>query len=98
MNKILLALVCAAALLAGCNENDPPKKGISYEVTNRYDMPAGLSGCTVYLVEGNSFATNLSVMRCPNSTTSTTYASGKTHKTVIVVDGIEYEATKKETK
>lgn len=56
-------------------------------------MPDGLKDCVVYYISDER-AQNITVMRCPNSTTSTNYTvqSGKTttHKTTIVVDGVEY--------
>lgn len=57
-------------------------------------LPKELKDCRLFQIEVGTLDT-MRAMRCPNSTTSVNYPSGKTRKTVIVVDGIEYEAVKK---
>ena len=53
------------------------------------NLPEGLKDCKIYGIQnGNSIS--LSVVRCPNSTVSTTYKSGKTTTTTVVIEGKKY--------
>lgn len=80
-----LVLMCAAclclSLLAGC-EN-------SYNTINFPVLPDELKDCKFFHVE-NSSGAHVCVVRCPNSTTSTTYTAGKMRTTSVVIDGVEY--------
>ena len=59
------------------------------EETSSFTLPEGLKDCKIYGIQnGNSMS--LSVVRCPNSTVSTTYKSGKTTVTTVVIDGKKY--------
>lgn len=77
-----LLLVVTSLMLGGC-------KAETTEHTQEYVLPAELQDCKVYSLHstGNEF---IRIVRCPNSTTSATYTSGKRQATTIVVDGIEY--------
>lgn len=77
--KIVFVIV-AVAVLAGC--------GPSSEVTN-YPMPPELSDCSQYRLS-NGVGSGIVVVRCPNSTTSTTHPVGKSKSTTVVIDGVEY--------
>lgn len=55
-------------------------------------MPKELADCRVYAVE-NTAGNRITVMRCPNSTTTTESPSGKSKAYVVVIDGVEYELT-----
>lgn len=78
MLKILIPAL-AVNLLAGCSP--------SIEVAE-YPMPTELADCTQHrLSDGFN---KIIVVRCPNSTTSTTHRVGKTSRTNIVIDGVEY--------
>jgi hypothetical protein len=46
-------------------------------------LPMELKECTFYYLEGTNLS-KLTVVKCPNSTVSTTYLSGKTNATVVV--------------
>lgn len=74
--KILTALVVALAFtaLAACT---PENK----DVTGTFKLPEGLSDCTIYDLKSTN-ASSLTVVRCPNSKVSTSYAQGKAMKYV----------------
>ena len=85
MSKSRLAIfVAIACLLSAC---DPSAKQVTFPV-----LPDELKDCTFHYISGG--LNGITVARCPNSTTSTTYRSGKTTRTTVVIDGVEY--TKKE--
>ncbi len=85
MSKSRLALsVAIACLLSAC---DPSAKQVAFPV-----LPNELKDCTFHYISDGNYG--ITVARCPNSTTSTTYLSGKTARTTVVIDGVEY--TKKE--
>ena len=83
MIKFITAITIISFLL-GCT---PKTKNIE----SNYDIPEELSDC-VFLNMRDTKASEIKVVRCPNSTTSVNYASGKTTQSVIVVDGVEYVA------
>ena len=77
--KTLFALALACTL-AAC---DPHAEQVVFPV-----LPDALKDCTFHYV--SSGGNGITVARCPNSTTSTTYPSGKTKRTSVVIDGAEY--------
>lgn len=81
MKKMLLFITML--MLTGCES--------SYEEQTFPVLPTELVGCKFFQLE-NSDGIRISVARCPSSTTSTTYQSGKTHRTAVVIDGVTYEA------
>ena len=85
MIKFITAITIISFLL-GCT---PKTKSIESD----YDIPKELSDCT-FLSLRDTVTNSIKVVRCPNSTTSVNYASGKTTQSVIVVDGVEYVAKK----
>lgn len=80
MKKLLIIASIALAII-GCT---PSAKDIS----EQYTLPEELSDCTITYLQGKY--TYLNVVRCPNSTTSTTYRVGKTTQTTVVIDGETY--------
>lgn len=59
------------------------------DTTFRYDLPPELSDCKSYLVapkEKSSMVPELYVIRCPNSSTATTYSSGKSRFNITVTE------------
>lgn len=66
-------IIIAALLIAGCT---PETK----EISANYVLPKGLEDCQIY--EMSAPTARLYVVRCPNSTTSTTTTSGKTTNSV----------------
>lgn len=81
MKRLLIALLAAMAV-AGCSD--------SARTVNFPAMPADFADCKVVRVS-NSNGAELTLARCPNSTT-TTRTTGKNPRTTIVVDGKTYEA------
>lgn len=79
--KKLLIIASIALAITGCT---PSAKDIS----EQYTLPEELKDCTITYLQGKY--TYLNVVRCPNSTTSTTYPVGKTTQTTVVIDGETY--------
>jgi hypothetical protein len=75
MRVITVLTLGLAVLAAGCEPS------VS---TPHFPLPPELQDCNLFdLSDGN---TSITIARCPNSTTSTTYQSGKTRRTSVVVD------------
>lgn len=68
-------------LLAGCT---PSAQEQTFPV-----VPEGLKDCKFYKLTDES-ANTIRVVRCPGSSTSMNYQTGKTRSNSIVVDGVEY--------
>jgi hypothetical protein len=106
MNYIVkLVLVFSAAFtpavfIAGCTGEPTPPETV--DIAKAYDMVGPLEGCSLHYAKPTSkgYYPGLHVVRCPGTaTTSTTHVGVKGFKTVtIMIDGVEYEATKKEKK
>lgn len=78
MKKLTVAVtVVTAALLTGCDSN-------TSSITHRYVLPPELSKCKIYDMSNGT--NSIKVVHCPNSTTTTSYRSGKTHKNVTIID------------
>lgn len=84
MKKIVLMFVLLLTVV-GCSPS-------SKELVD-YPLPSDLKDCKIYEISNGS--SRIKIVRCPNSTTSTTYQAGKTRKTVITIDGLEYELSPK---
>ena len=82
----LLMVVIGVVMLTGCEPSYEEK------TQNFTQLPVELKDCKFYYVSSNT-GSNLNIVRCPNSTVSTTYKSGKTTLTTVVIDGKKYEAT-----
>lgn len=63
-----LLLVCFT--MCSCKEE-------TKQVTRQYELPDDLSSCKVYEMSGNGSLRTLTVVHCPNATTSTTHSCGK---------------------
>jgi hypothetical protein len=83
MKKIIL-LICLA--LTACTPSASEKR--------MPVMPKGLEDCSVYTINDGELGV-YTVFRCPDSTTTTSYKEGKTTKTVVVIDGKEYQEVTK---
>ena len=85
INRWILAVLMALTglVLGGC-------KAETEERTGEYALPAGLQDCQVYRMTSGANGSFLYVVRCPNSATSTTFRSGKTNQTAVVIDGVTY--------
>ena len=77
MKTILLCLACLA--LVACS----PSASESSHTTIMQNV-AGLEGCKAYTVD-NGRLQIITVVRCPNSSTSTTRSTGKSSQTTNVV-------------
>ncbi len=71
-----LALI-AALLLAGCD-------AYTDDVSDRYQLPKGLQDCEVYRMTA-SRGKDLYVIRCPNSTTTTSYQDNKQEVNTVTI-------------
>lgn len=65
MKKLILT-IAAIVGLCGCADDPHTKTKV---ITGWYVLPEGLKDCTIYRLEGGPIIT---VVRCPNSETSTT--------------------------
>jgi hypothetical protein len=80
--KLILAL-STLVMLVGCD-------GTQQTAMTTLDLKQvrGLEDCTYYVVDPGGTHNIVTVIRCPNSTTSTSYVQGKVP--VLVIDGVEY--------
>lgn len=86
MNKFVrISLAATAVVLAGCSP--------SYESMSMPVLPDELKDCKFYHVSNGEIS--MRIVRCPNSATSTTYTSGKTTRTDVVIDGVAYRPVEK---
>jgi hypothetical protein len=81
------AIILAVLVLSGCKN--------SYSDANFPVRPPELEDCKFFHLS-NSDASHITVVRCPNSTTSTT-SGGKHKRTAVVIDGVEYHAPESNT-
>lgn len=84
MKKIIL--IFSIIGIVGCSDG--------YHERNFPVRPDELKDCKIYQLE-SSGGGSITVVRCPQSATSTTYKSGKTTVNTVVIDGVEYEKAKK---
>lgn len=82
--KTKLIILLSTIMLGACT---PSYKSMDYPI-----RPEELKDCGFYGLR-NSLGDHITVVRCPNSTT-TSRAGGKHDREVVVIDGVEY--TKKE--
>ena len=80
--KLLLVLV-VVALLSACS---PSVKPSGYE--SILQTSPGFEDCKVAIVSDG--ISTITVVRCPFSSTTVKQPSGKSTKTVVVIDGVEY--------
>lgn len=69
-------IIIAALLITGCTPE-------TTEISDTYSLPKGLQDCQIYQMSGS--IARLYVVRCPNSTTSTTTTSGKITTSVATI-------------
>ena len=67
-----------AVMLSGCAPSAEER------TANFTVMPEGLKDCKVYRISDGS--ENITVVRCPNSSTTSSNRIGKTKKTVTTID------------
>lgn len=81
MKKILVVL--SVLLLNGCSDQ------IIEDANFKNTVPAGLADCKLFK-NADPMSSTIKIVRCPNSTTNTTYRVGKTTNSTVVIDGVEY--------
>ena len=74
----MFSILIFAMSMTGCEKE-------AKESTANYDMPEGLKDCKVFSLKNDS-GSWITVVRCPLSSTSTTYSSGKSTATATVVE------------
>lgn len=74
MKKIILV---SLLLLTGCEAKTTEKRN--------FILPGGMEDCKVYAMNDDRM-TRVIVVRCPNSSTSTSYSCGKTTCNASVID------------
>lgn len=80
--KKLLTITFIAIAFYGCTPS-------AEDISEQYTMPEELKDCTITQLR-NAKLMHLNVVRCPNSSTSTTYPVGKTTNTTVIIDGETY--------
>ena len=85
MKKFLVILIMSLAITA-CSPT-------ASETSDSYKIPEELNDCKFFYLYSPS-KSGLNVVRCPNSSVSTTYMQGKTPTTTVTIDGVIY--TRKE--
>lgn len=79
MNKLLITGLLLS--LVGC--------GSSYEEEHFSAIPPELADCKFFTLRDDM--SYLRVVRCPMSETTVQYSSGKSKRTAVTIDGVEYE-------
>jgi hypothetical protein len=87
MRIITLCALGFALLAAGCQP--------SVTVPD-YPLPTELSDCKLFKLSNG--IDDITVARCPNSTTSTTFREGKHDETAVVVDGVAPDSPSPESR
>lgn len=86
MKKLSIVVLLAFAVISGCDY------GVDTYSNNRpakyYALPDQLKDCISYRIM-DKHEPNVTVFRCPNSTT-TTMDDTKQHNTTVIIDGVEY--------
>lgn len=82
MNKSLVYTSAILITLTGCSDRATEMR---FPV-----LPTELKDCKIFRLS-NREGDAINVARCPNSTTTTEYSSGKAKVNSIVVDGVEYK-------
>jgi len=77
--KILFTL--CFSILISCDQNAK-----SIDVGWEYDMPNGLTDCSVFLLKHKGMGNYLYVVRCPHSNVSTNWISRKSNQSASVVE------------
>ncbi len=75
--KKLFGIALVLIMVAGCGS-----KAVEYTPPV---IPADLQDCKFYSMRTNGY--NMRVVRCPNSSVSTTFSQGKSTTTTVTIDG-----------
>lgn len=87
MKKSFFVIMSLVLVLTGCSKE-------TKNITEKFILPDGLKDCQVYFLQSSAI-NHIKVVRCPNSDTTTSYSSGKTRRSVTVVE--EKEVSLKES-
>lgn len=80
MNKLMiLYIICVVLVLSACTPT-------AREATHNYKLPSELSDCKIFRLMNDS-GDVMYVMRCPNSSTTTNYSTGKTSRSITLIEG-----------
>lgn len=79
IKKVILALAVVGCSLSAQARN-------TYDVTEDYDLPAGMADCKIYKLMDGVFTPILFVTKCPMSKTSTTVAQKNPTNTILDYD------------
>ena len=79
----LIILIAAVVVAIAACENSSTE--LAFPV-----MPKEMADCKIFRIY-NTQGQGITIARCPNSTTTSNYTSGKSSKSTIIVDGIEYQ-------
>ena len=77
MNKIIIGCILSLVVLTGC---EPSSNKVEYPVLHE-----DLKDCKFYTISRNGLGKVL-VVRCPNSSTTTSYMDGKVSRNITVVE------------
>jgi hypothetical protein len=89
---ILLLIIVASCSLLGCGP------ATTKNTTTAWKLPDELSHCSVYKMTDEN-GSDMKVVHCPSSTTTTGYKEGKnSRKFNVVIDNETYELVKKNDK
>ena len=89
---ILLLSLSSMLLISGCGK----KESIELTGQNLYAMPEELSDCKIFQLNAVERGA-LTVVRCPLSTTSTSYLFGKVTQTVVVSENAQIQMLNQES-
>lgn len=76
--SVSIIAVLMTTMLVGCEKE-------TKDYTNSYDLPEGMQDCKIYEMRGTN-SDKITVVRCPSSSTTTTYKYGKTTVSSNVVE------------
>lgn len=83
---VKIATILSIILLAGCTPSAEQK---IWPV-----LPEELKDCKFYKLKDDA-ANTITVVRCPQSSTTVQYKVGKSTQTTVTIDGVEYVPNKK---
>ena len=93
MKKLLILPILLAVALTGCERNTT-NPGTQDPSTNALQLTEGLEDCKMYSFKRwDGLEDPILIVRCPNSTVSTSYREGKKTRTVITADAFEASQT-----
>lgn len=92
MIRNIVIILLAVAIFTACGRAPSKYSVTETEYSKAMATNVELAGCKAFYVEVDYRAMN--VVRCPNSTTSTTYTVGKSTETIITIDAAKAQLEK----